>query len=86
MKYSSNGVPIDNFIKDQWTGRLITNNKNIPMYFLNEEHGLIKSVFDMYANFATKIPESFSLTQYQPELNYYLVEVMKMSYEDAVFG
>ena len=56
------------------------------MYFLNEEHGLIKSVFDMYANFATKIPESFSLTQYQPELNYYLVEVMKMSYEDAVFG
>lgn len=37
----------------------------------------------MYKNAANKIPDSFSLTRYPPELNYFLSEVLNMNDEDS---
>jgi hypothetical protein len=81
--YQFHLVQADQFYNDQWGGRYITKNKDIPLYFVDDQHPNIKTVFDLYKNVANMIPDSFTLTRYPPELNYFLSEVLNLSDEDC---
>lgn len=81
--YQFHLVQAEQFYNDQWGGRFITKNKDIPLYFVDDQHPNVDTVFDLYKNAAGKIPDSFSLTSYPPELNYFLSEILHLSDVDC---
>ena len=82
MGYSNNMVSLKDFINDQWASRAITNNLKIN---LTAEAGLLDSVFDLYSNLTGTVPDYFSLTDYPPELNYFLAETLHLLDDDISF-
>jgi len=83
MHYTGNLVELKDFIRDQWGARKITNNLNIN---LTADGGLIDSVFDLYSEVATKIPDSYGFPGFQPELNYFLAETLHLLDDDINFS
>jgi hypothetical protein len=51
---------------------------------ITPENPLPSSIYDLYSEATSKgqIPETFSVPNFQPELNYYLQEVMKLLDDD----
>jgi hypothetical protein len=85
MGYTGNQVDLKDFINDQWSSRAITKNTAINLTAFGDE-GMLNSVFDLYSNLVSSVPESFTLTKYPPELNYFLAETLKLLDDDIVFG
>ena len=54
---------------------------------ITPENPLPSSTYDLYSASTSKgeIPSSLSLPNYQPELNYYLQEVLKLMDDDIQF-
>jgi len=83
MNYPNNQVEKDAFITDQWGMRAITNNPSSYMYFIDADHPVLTSIYDIYKGAsALSMPDSFTLANYAPELNWYVRDVLHLMNED----
>lgn len=63
-------------IYDQWSDRLITKSDNIPLYTIDDQHPKAESLYDLFKDSTELIPDSLALTNFQPELNYFMEKVL----------
>lgn len=76
---SANPVQLAN---DQWTSRYLTESPDVPLVELSRVHvASIQECFD--SELDAELPWSLNIPDFQPELNYHLEVVAKVSHEDA---
>mmetsp|Transcript_7953 Transcript_7953/g.13355 ORF Transcript_7953/g.13355 Transcript_7953/m.13355 type:complete len:145 (+) Transcript_7953:757-1191(+) len=81
FKFNKNIPTPDQLLIDQWSNRRLTSNTDI-LLFDKSLHALPKSIFDLYQNNVNSSFEAVMRNEfvvplgYQPELNYFLVEVL----------
>ena len=77
-------------MNDQWASRAITKNTNINLTAEAGVFSFFDSVQDMYYNLtfgndSSNLPDSLSVTNFPPELNYYLVEKLRLLDSEIAF-